>query len=436
MGTSTGASRRVTADPGLVDDAECTILHADMDAFFAAVELRRRPELAGRPMMVGSTYGRGVVLSATYEARRYGIRSAMPVSRAMGLCPGIAVVEPDLAAYRAASLEVMRLFDDVTPNVQPLSVDEAFLDVSGLRRLSGRPGAVAQKLRQRISAELHLTCTIGAAASKFLAKLASGLAKPDGLLIIPPAEAIGVLHPLGVQYLWGVGPKTADSLRRVGIATVGDLARLDRATLTSVVGASSADRLHELAWARDDRTVAPRPAESSMSADETFVADIGDRAELVRELLRLADRLARRMRSSGQQARTVAIRLRYSDFTTVNRSVTLDAPTDLARTIHQAAVAQLTRLNPTRPARLIGIRLEQLVDAADAVSQLDFGEPAPPGWRVAETVSDQVAARFGAGAMGPASLLASPVRPLQSRDPAPPTDERSGSRAKPAPHPE
>ncbi len=408
MGASTGAKRIVTDDPASVDDSECTILHADMDAFFASVELRRRPELVGRPMMVASTAGRGVVLAATYEARALGVRSAMPVVTARALAPRVVIVEPDMAAYQAASRAVMRIFADVTPHVEALSVDEAFLDVAGMRRIAGRPGLIAQAPRARIQDELGLACTIGAAATKFMAKLSSSLAKPDGLLIVPPDQVVGLLHPLGVEWLWGVGPKTAEHLRRIGLKTVGQVAEMDFATLSSVVGIAGAKKLHELAWGRDERNVTERAAESSMSADETFAKDTSEREVLVRELLRLSDKLARRIRASGQRARTVAIRIRYSDFSTVTRSVTLETATDLSRTIHAAAVAQLDRLGVAgRTVRLVGVRLEQLVPADEVSEQMQFGDLSEPGWRQAESVVDQVAAKFGSAAMRPASLLGS-----------------------------
>ncbi len=410
MGASTGRRRLVTADPTAVDDSACRVLHADMDAFYATVELRRRPELRGVPMLVGSTRGRGVVLSATYEARAHGVRSAMPVARAQALCPAVVVVEPDMAAYSEASAEVMRLFRDVTPRVEALSVDEAFLDVGGLRRIAGSPAAVAVRLRERMSAELGLSCTIGVAASKFMAKLASTLAKPDGLLVVPPEQALAVLHPLGVESLWGVGPKTAEGLRRVGIRTIGDLAHLDRSTLTSLVGAAAAVKLHDLAWARDPREVVERAPEQSMSADATFAADLTDRAEMSRELLRLAERVGRRMRASGQRARTVSIRVRWDDFSTVSRAQTLPAATDLTRRIHEVAVELLTRLDPRRPVRLLSVKLDQLEQAGEPDGQLSFDDAPRSGWKDAEAAADAVIARFGAGVMRPASLLAPRVR--------------------------
>lgn len=405
MGASTGKRRLVTVDPTAVDDSACRVLHADMDAFYATVELRRHPELRGLPMLVGSTRGRGVVLSATYEARAHGVRSAMPVARAQALCPSVVVVEPDMTAYGEASADVMRLFRDVTPRVEALSVDEAFLDVGGLLRLTGRPAAVAVRLRERMAAELGLTCTIGVAATKFMAKLASTLAKPDGLLVVPPAQELQVLHPLGVEFLWGVGPKTAEGLRRVGIRTIGELAHLDRSTLNSLVGAAGSTKLHELAWARDPREVVERAAESSMSADETFASDLTDIGDMSRELLRLAERVSRRMRTSGQRARCVSIRVRWEDFTTVSRSQTLPVATDVTRQIHQVAVDLLTRLDPRRPVRLLSVKLDQLERAGEQDGQLSFEDPPATGWQDAEAAADALVARFGAGAVRPASLL-------------------------------
>lgn len=408
MGRS-AETRHVTTDVEAIDDRECTILHADMDAFFAEVELRDRPELRGRPMMVaGDT--RGVVLSATYEARRYGIRSAMPTRRAISLCPDVIVLRPNQAAYREASAAVMAIFASITPFVEQLSVDEAFLDVAGVRRISGRPGRIATELRRRVATELGLPCTVGAASSKFIAKLASGLAKPNGLLIVPPAEVIALLHPLPVGALWGVGPKTAEQLAKFGLQRVGDVAALSPAALTNIVGAAGAAKLLDLAWGRDARTVSERAAESSMSADETFDVDSANRPFQLRELLRLSGKLARRARASGVKAGTIAVKVRYSDFTTVQRSAALGGATDVTQEIYAAAVTQFDRLNTAGKAiRLIGVRLEQLVPAAEAVEQLQFGHDDGPSWREADNAADKVTARFGQGALGPATFVRRPV---------------------------
>jgi len=407
MGFSADSRRHVTDDPAAVDDSECTVLHIDMDAFFAFVELRRRPELRGRPMMVAGTSGRSVVLSATYQARAAGVRSGMPIGRAKALCPAMVVIPPDHQAYYEVSRQVMAIFADVTPLVEPVSVDEAFLDVAGAGRTGGRPGAIAARLRERIRDELQLTATVGASSTKYVAKLASGLAKPDGLLIVPPADVIDLLHPLSVRALWGVGPAVEKTLLGLGLTTVGDVANTDRGWLIRRIGAAAGGKLHDLAWGRDERAVTPESTELSIGAETTFAVDSADAVFLRRELLGLADRTARRARAAGQQGRTVAIKIRFDDFTTISRSVTLPAPTDLSRTIHAAAVELLDRLGPTRRVRLVGVRLEGLTMQAEVSEQLSFDDAADsrPGWRAAETTVDRVSARFGAAALRPASLL-------------------------------
>ena len=407
--------RTVTADPAAVDDSACTILHVDMDAFFAMVEMRRRPELRGRPMMVAGTGGRGVVLSASYEARDHGVRSAMPTSRALLLCPGIEVVPPDMAAYGEASRAVMAMFADVTPVVEQLSVDEAFLDVSGAGRTLGRPAVIAQTLRDRIRHQLDLVATVGAASTKFVAKLASGLAKPDGLLIVPPADVLALLHPLPVRALWGVGPRTAERLDRLGITSVGQIAELDLATLIGVVGTAAGTKLHELSWGRDPRAVDTEVTEASVGAETTFATDTADAAFLARHLLALSDRTARRARSAGVRGRTISVKVRFEDFSTLSRSATLDAPTDLSRTVYGTATDLLARARSggsgTRRIRLLGVRLENLVAGPQAVEQLELGQPDPrPGWREAEGAADRAVARFGSAAIRPAALLDHPKR--------------------------
>ena len=413
MSHQTGARRQVTDDPSAVDDADCTILHVDMDAFFAMVEVRRRPELRGVPMMVaGAGDGRGVVLSATYEARVSGVRSAMPTSAAIRLCPGVVVIPPDQHAYAEASRAVMRLFADVTPLVEPLSVDEAFLDVAGARRRYGRPGFIAATLRERIRSELGLTATVGGASTKFIAKLASSLAKPDGLLLVPPSRVLEVLHPLPVRALWGVGPKTAARLASMGLSTVGEVAAMDRPMLIGVLGKAAGARMHELAWGRDDRRVADSAAvDSSIGAETTFVVDSADPSVLARELLALAGKTARRARLAGVRGRTLSIKVRYEDFTTVTRSVTLPIPTDLSREVYSTAHGLLSRLLAAGGGRvrLLGVRLEGLVSAGEFVEQLELGaEDQRPGWREAETAVDRAVARFGASAIRPAALVERP----------------------------
>jgi DNA polymerase-4 len=405
--------RYVTADPAVVDDSACTILHVDMDAFYAMVEVRRRPELRGRPMMVAGTGGRGVVLSATYEAREHGVRSAMPTSRARNLCPGIVVVSPDMSAYAEASRAVMAMFAAVTPLVEQLSVDEAFLDVSGAGRQFGRPGAIAESLRERIRRELGLTATVGAAATKFVAKLASGLAKPDGLLIVPPEDVIGLLHPLPIRALWGVGPKTAAKLESFGIGTIGEIARMERSQLIRAVGAASGARLHDLAWGRDDRTVQTAVTESSIGAETTLSIDTDDPAALTRLLLALTEKTTRRARQVGLQGRTVSIKVRFEDFSTLTRSATLATPTDTSHTVYGTARELLQRVRAARSGtqriRLLGVRLEGLVPAGEFVAQLALGEQdQAPGWREAQGAIDRAVERFGSTAIRPAALLDRP----------------------------
>jgi DNA polymerase-4 len=356
-----------------------------------------------------------VVLSASYEARAHGVRSAMPTSRALALCRGIIVVPPDMNAYAEASRSVMALFADVTPLVEPLSVDEAFLDVAGAGRRLGRPGVIAQGLRARIHDELGLVATVGAASTKFVAKLASGLAKPDGLLIVPPADVIGLLHPLSVRALWGVGPRTAERLQSLGIGTVGEIATMAPAQLIRLLGPAAGGKLHELAWGRDDRTVQTEVADSSIGSETTFAVDSDDPAFLTRQLLALTERTTRRARESGVHGRTVSIKVRFEDFSTLTRSATLSQPTDSSRTVYRAARELLGKVRASgsggQRIRLLGVRLEGLSAASAEVEQLQLGAGDPaPGWREAEGAVDRAVARFGSAAVRPAALLNRPTR--------------------------
>lgn len=415
--------RLVTRDPETVDDSRTTILHLDMDAFFAAVELQRHPHLVGTEMMVAGTGPRGVVLSASYEARRSGIRSGMPTSRARMLCPRIAVVSPDHERYHEVSRRLMAFFDDVSPVVEPLSVDEAFVDLAGTRRSAGRPVHIAERLRARIREELGLTATVGLAATKFMAKLASGLAKPDGLLVVPPQQTRALLDPLPLRSLWGVGPKTAVTLENLGFTTVGEIARTDRGKLARALGTALGHKLHDLANGLDDRAVEPERAEASIGAEETFATDVSDRRVQDRVLLGLAERTARRARAAGWKGRVVAIKVRFEDFSTVGRSVTLPEPTDLATELHQVARSLLDRLQVTgRPIRLLGVRLESLEPAGSTSGQLAFdAEPDRPGWSEVEGTLDRVTAKFGQAALRRATLLPAPTsqKPTADDHPAP-----------------
>jgi len=389
--------------PG-ADDAGCTVLHVDMDAFFASVEVRRRPELKGRPVVVGGVGPRGVVSSASYEARKYGVRSAMPGMRARALCPDAVFLPPDFTAYSAASDAVMRIFHDVTPLVEPLSLDEAFLDVAGAQRLLGRPAVIAQAIRARIAEEQALTCSVGVAPSKFVAKLGSTRAKPDGTIVVPVGQVLDFLHPLPVDALWGVGERASETLRRLGLATVGDIAAAPVSMLRGALGEAAATHLHELSWGRDSRRVVAEHTDKSIGAEMTFDVDVFDPALIRRSLLALSDKVGARLRASGQVGRTIAIKVRLADFRTVNRSRTIPTTTDVAREIFETAWALFEALRATEHIRLVGVRVEGLAAAATASRQLTLGEP-DRGWREAEAAADAVAARFGRAIVGPASLL-------------------------------
>jgi DNA polymerase-4 len=386
------------------DDSGCPILHIDMDAFYASVELRERPELRGTPVIVGGG-NRGVVLSATYEARAYGVHSAMPMTRARRLCPTAVVLPPTFAAYQQASAGVMEIFRSVTPLVEPLALDEAFLDVSGARRTHGRPAQIGEHLRARVVDEQGITCSVGVAPSKFVAKLASTRCKPDGLLIVPASDIVGFLHPLPVAALWGVGAKTEEVLTRLGLRTVGDLARTPETTLTRALGQALGAHLAALAWGRDDRAVVPHEPDRSIGSEETFPTDVDDPDVIRRELLRLAERTAARLRATGQVGRTVAVKIRFADFTTITRSKTLREPTDVARVVYDTARGLYEALALQRARiRLVGVRVEGLVSTDTTPRQLSMGGGGEE-WRAAEQAADQAAARFGAGAVRPATLV-------------------------------
>lgn len=393
--------RQISGDG--VDSARATVLHVDMDAFFASVELLDHPELVHRPVIIGHEGGRGVVTSANYIARRFGVRSAMPVARAMRLCPQAVILPPHYAKFRDASAEVMQIFRDVTPLVEPLSIDEAFLDVAGAVKLFGPPADIARDLRARVRRQTGLTCSVGAGATKFIAKLASTRSKPDGLLVVPPEATLDFLHPLPIDALWGVGPATRESLQRRGIQTVRDLAETPRPVLTGWVGAAAGAKLHDLAWGRDARSVSTGRTEKSIGHENTFGADVRDVEALRRELLEQADRVAVRLRQGGYRARTISLKVRFADFTTITRSHTLPEATDLARRIHEETVALLEAAGLRgRAVRLLGTRGEQLVRAEDEVLGLWSDQEQ---WRGAETAADRAVLRFGRGAVRPASLI-------------------------------
>ncbi|GAA0517895.1 DNA polymerase IV [Paractinoplanes deccanensis] len=386
------------------DDAGCTILHVDMDAFFASVAVRADPSLRGKPVVVGGVGPRGVVSSASYEARRFGVRSAMPTARARMLCPRAIFLPVDGPAIGEASRAVMSIFRDVTPLVEPLSSDEAFLDVAGAQRLLGRPVEIAQLIRRRMLEEQRLTCSVGVAPTKFVAKLGSTRAKPDGVVVVPAALVLDFLHPLPVDALWGVGERAAETLRRLGLTTVGEIARAPIGMLRGALGEASATHLHELSWGRDPRAVSPEREEKSIGAEMTFDTDVADPLVIRRSLLALSEKVGARLRASGHVGRTIAIKVRLADFRTVNRSRTVSTSTDVAREIFETVWNLFTALGARDHIRLVGVRVEGLTDAATTSRQLSLGEP-ERGWREAEAATDAVIARFGRASVRPASLL-------------------------------
>lgn len=401
MGKQDGSERQVTARA--VDDSTATILHADLDAFFASVELLDHPELVGKPVIVGHPSARSIVTAATYEARKFGVNSALPMAIALRRCPQAIVLEPRYERYTHYSKLVMSIFDDLTPRVERLGIDEAFLDVAGARTVFGSPIQVAELLRARVRQETGLVVSVGAAATKFVAKVASGLSKPDGLLVVPRHATVEFLHPLPINKLWGVGGKTEEVLLGRGYRTIGDLAAVPVDQLRRTVGEAAAQRLHDLSWGRDPRSVQERPDEKSIGHEMTFETDITDPDVIRRELLRMSNMVAVRLRKAGMMGRTIVLKLRFGDFTTITRSRTIPEPTDLGRVIYEAVRDVYDGLGKhDANIRLVGVRAEHLHDAA-AIPQGLWDET--EGWRDAEETMDAAIERFGRGAIRPARLL-------------------------------
>jgi DNA polymerase IV len=380
---------------------EATILHADVDAFFAAVEQRDHPHLRERPVIVGGW----VVLAASYEAKANGVCTAMSLARARRLCPGAVVVEPRMAAYAEASKAVYRVFDDTTPLVEGLSIDEAFLDVRGLRRLSGTPTEIAVRLKGEVRKRVGLPITIGIARTKSLAKVASGVAKPDGLLLVPPERELAFLYPLPIERLWGVGSATATKLRGFGITTVGQVAQLPESTLVALLGRASGRHLHALAHNRDPRPVQPRRRRRSIGAQRALGRSPKSLAEVDASLVGLVDRVTRRMRAAERVARTVVLRLRFDDFSRVTRSHTLPhatANTDAILTTARGLLAIAAPMIERQGITLVGVAVTNLEDGR--VTQLAL--PIDRHACVAlDAALDEVRARFGASAITRAVLL-------------------------------
>jgi len=378
-----------------------TILHADADAFFASVEQRDEPSLRGRPVIVGG----GVVLAASYEAKAYGVRTAMGGRQALRLCPRAVVVPPRMSAYSEASKALYAVFEDATPLVEGLSIDEAFLDVRGMERLGGTPLELAKRLRRAVRERVGIAVTVGIARTKFLAKVASGVAKPDGLLLVPPDRETAFLHPLPIERIWGVGPATALRLRSVGIDTVGKLARSSPAAIESLVGAHAAHRLHALANCRDARVVRARPRRRSIGSQYAFGRRPRTAAQLDAELVALVDRVMRRVRAAHRVGRTVVLRLRFGDYSRGTRSLTMRQPT--ARTaavlaVVRALVAASQPLIEERGLTLVGVALTNLTD--DLPSQLELPFVPDESERLDATL-DEIRERFGATAVTRAVLL-------------------------------
>lgn len=390
MGHGDGRGRIVS--PADADDSGTRILHVDMDAFYAAVEVLDDPDLRGLPLIIGAPDGRSVVSSASYEARRYGVRAAMPVAQAMRLCPTARIVIPHFHRYQEVSRQVMEIFESFTPLVEPLSVDEAFLDVQGVRRLWGSPATIAGLIRERVSKEVGITCSVGVAATKHVAKMASTVAKPDGMLVVAAADTLDFLSPRPVRAMWGVGPKAAEALESRGIRTIGDIRETSREMLDRAVGAALSARLGQLAWGQDARAIETDRVEKSVGHEETFEHDVLDREFLRGEFLRLADRVAARLRRAGWEAGTVAIKVRFDDFRTVNRSQALTEPTAVGQRIGESAHVLFDQIERRDPVRLVGVRAEKLQPAGGGGFGLwDDDED----WRRVEGAVDDAAARFG-----------------------------------------
>jgi DNA polymerase IV len=388
-----------------------SILHVDMDAFFVSVELLDQPELRGKPVVVGGDGERGVVAAASYEARAFGVHSAMSSVQARRLCPHAVFLRGRYHRYSEVSANVMSIFKDVTPLVEPLSLDEAFLDVSGALRLLGEAPTIAASIRRRVLDEQGLTCSVGVASTKFVAKLATEAAKPkaskngpqfgSGVFVVEPEETLSFLRPLPVESLWGVGPATLAKLHRIGVLTIADLADLPEENVVAALGRSQGRHLHSLANGRDERSVEPDRAMKSIGHEETFSRDHHLRSTLERELVQFADSVASRLRAQGVVGRTVQLKIRFGDFTTITRSTTLAVAVDDSRSLLEAGRGLLALVDPAQGVRLLGLSVSGL--SSDASRQLTFDEAiSGPGWQQADRTIDEIRARFGDEAIGPA----------------------------------
>ena len=391
------------------------ILHVDMDAFYVSVELRRRPDLVGKPVVVGGTGPRGVIAAANYEARRFGVYSAMPSSTARRMCPHAVFLSGDHELYAQVSAQGHEIFQSVTPFVEPLALDEAFLDVTGALRLLGDEMHIARLVRAEVWQQLDLRCSVGVAPNKFLAKLASKAAKPvarpdgvhegPGVVQVRPGDELAFLHPLPVTALWGVGPATLERLQRLGVRTVRDLAELDEAALVSAVGAAHGQHLHRLSWGIDDRPVEVDREMKSIGHEETYPADLHTYDELRRELVRLADGVASRLRAHGTAARTLSLKVRFAGFHTITRSTTVPGAVHTANGIVKAVDPLLQAVDPSPGVRLLGVSASNFSPPAEQLSLLDDAAAGESEWDAAEATVDAIRSRFGNTAIGPASAV-------------------------------
>ena len=385
---------------------QTVMLHADMDAFYASVEERDNPALRGKAVVVGNGI-RGVVSAANYEARKFGIHSAMPVSQARRLAPHAHFLPVRHERYSEVSGLIMEIFESISPLVEPLSVDEAFIDITGSQKLLGTPREIGELIRKKVFESQGLTCSVGIAPNKFIAKLASSRCKPNGLLEIHLDRILEFLHPLPVSEIWGVGPKTNQELLNLGLRTISDIAHTPLSTLTRALGESLGKHLYELSWGRDERDVSTYDVEKSISAAETFDTDIEDQETLQRELLRLIERASSRMRVRALVTSRIGIKVRFSDFRTITRSKTIDHPISTTADIYSVAkhLYQSLKLDRAR-IRLLGISLESLLPKEESSEQLLLGAR-EKGWQQATEAIDVARERFGDESVTPASLLPS-----------------------------
>ena len=378
------------------------ILHVDMDAFYASVAELDHPEYKGKALVVGAG-ARGVVLSANYEARKFGIRAAMPVGRAKRMAPHAIFIAPEHHRYSEISERVMAIFHSYTPLVEPISLDEAFLDVTGSQKLFGTGREIAAKIREQVEKEEGITCSVGLAQSKFIAKLASQHCKPNGMLEIKSDRILEFLHPLPVRAIWGVGPKTAESLERLGLHTVSDIAHTPRATLIRALGESTGASLYELAWGRDYRDVVPDEPEKSIGNEETFSEDLDNPEEILREFLRMTEKATARLRERSLFAKTISIRIKFADFSSLTRSKTVPIAIDNTHDTYEVVKALYLALrNDGARIRLVGVSFSQLQEGAPVQLELGARER---GWREADTAIDRAQARFGRGSVRPGRLI-------------------------------